>query len=1290
MRKTLFAMLGLVAIGLWAIPAVAAPSGLASDGPGKVRPDPVPLENRAGAVGAFARGESYAGTLSGSLIKQSAVTTQFFLYPGACVQRALNTWAPKTSAVADSLQPNGSFPNSSGYTPGQPNPVSNTIAYTRFDLSLPEKLWHIESSSTPAGQRPPILNGTTRMIWCGKFDTNWTDDLGYPNLTFQILYLDTGAHANAGGKYHLNFEGEFSSELNYDYVTFIGGGASGAPDPLGNSRIFLSDLLPPVGNPTGGPPGANSDQLVSFTGAIRTAQSIPMNNGTDLVIAEGDAALDPLPVSYSLEIDDDHRGIYVVFTADCLFSSEDGLWPNSDGQLMDDIEVDNSGSVSTLYAEQATFVPPAGVTDQDQYNGTVLVWSGNVIVNPGDDTPIPIISSRVPPGVGERWQLSTGSSNPTQDICSPQKALAGDLFFEGGDLASHTAVNKQYNAIVPCVFPIPPQTAQVLVFWNEYLDIPRFSGYVQQAEFRIFKFGSWGQWNNTAPGGGVTTGANKAWLVDGDDISTATQADSVQLRFELQCIPPFAADRANCAAGQNNPILYDDFRLQVVTGTGGTPFFGIFTGAVAQTTFIDGHIGTAGSGPNTSNCTNTQLNNGTCWPGIRGSGLGTQQSHNTAINNNWNEPLGDTITLSLLTGLRKNGMGINWKHGFDKTINAGEFGPPGAEYAHTNPRFNTGCDMPRMIFRLFDPSSKTWSPWDSTELVAGAVAPGPTDTTIVDSEYNIDWPPYDKSIANASLPGGFTINGVGAYNALSFLPRGTRMQYYFKAVDIGNGTTGPCGVTYQFATDNLAREVEDLPTLPNSSLKAPDIIEWRVLPSVYPAGPAGSLLAGKTDTPILNLDSPYTIWAFGYDPMTQAMRALGVRADRYRHLGSGTTAHGIGGHELPGKRPDRLSNFFPNYLEYPIVDSLASWYRIMIESGHTATRSVFNEQDAIVVEQWWRKDTGSDGGDRCAFLSGDDQFYYMITPSGVDATLQVSMAREVFGVADVQDAFAPPVTYPLVEDRFVPEGAFPGPAVTGVQYPVDGGCPAPNHFDALTKVADADANIIALYPGGQTAGTSRMRDLDNIGDKDRSKAIAYGFSLQFIRDPAVTPGSGNYGRSGVENRMRVMYKFLTGCRGNRAGQVSNSVCWPCPNPTPETIASMQADWSGQSAGFQTTTYGPLYPIQAGALATAVGEDAPSAAPRINKIDGNAPNPFNPQTAIRFQSAQVGKAQVRIFSVSGALVRTLHTTVTAGPNEVRWNGKKDDGGSLASGVYFYKIVFPNGESIKAPYNLVLVK
>ena len=49
MRKTLFAMLGLVAIAMWALPALAIPTagGVVPDVL-KVRPEPVALENRAG------------------------------------------------------------------------------------------------------------------------------------------------------------------------------------------------------------------------------------------------------------------------------------------------------------------------------------------------------------------------------------------------------------------------------------------------------------------------------------------------------------------------------------------------------------------------------------------------------------------------------------------------------------------------------------------------------------------------------------------------------------------------------------------------------------------------------------------------------------------------------------------------------------------------------------------------------------------------------------------------------------------------------------------------------------------------------------------------------------------------------------------------------------------------------------------------------------------------------------------------------------------------------------------
>src|SRR5256886_16773174 len=98
MRKTLVAMLGLVALGLWALPALAA----FSNDPVK-DPPPVaeynPLENRTAFQN---RAAGRIGSLSGNVIKQADATTSRFLYPGAGSDRVAGTWTPKTSGQAES------------------------------------------------------------------------------------------------------------------------------------------------------------------------------------------------------------------------------------------------------------------------------------------------------------------------------------------------------------------------------------------------------------------------------------------------------------------------------------------------------------------------------------------------------------------------------------------------------------------------------------------------------------------------------------------------------------------------------------------------------------------------------------------------------------------------------------------------------------------------------------------------------------------------------------------------------------------------------------------------------------------------------------------------------------------------------------------------------------------------------------------------------------------------------------------------------------------------------------
>ncbi len=792
-----------------------------------------------------------------------------------------------------------------------------------------------------------------------------------------------------------------------------------------------------------------------------------------------------------------------------------------------------------------------------------------------------------------------------------------------------------------CVFPVPAGTAALIVTWNHFLDAPDSSGYVQFAEFRIFKGGAWSTWRNSSPSGALRRGPEKAWIDEMDELPEAAQADSVQVRYRLQCVPTLAADGVNCSPFAT--VYYDDLGLFAITGVPAAPIFGIFQGALAQTTFVDGTM-------TGNNCTVVP-----CWPGPRGSNVVGA----AGIHDNVNGVTGDSLVLSIRSPLRQNGMGVNWKQGFSSSVGGG------LVIAHTNGAFNAALDQPRVIYRLFDPTNKVWSPFDSSGLDADDVQISAGDTTVVESRYRMDWPPRDK--AGLNLPGGFTINGIAAYNSLQFLPRGTRLQYYFKAVDAQGNRV------YQFQSDAAANEIQDLPALPGSSIVAPDIIEFDILPRVYPPGAVGSQLAGRATTPVLNLDGAYTAWSNRLDPVTQALRGLGVRADRYRLLQAVGYGANVGGHELTGPA-ERPTNYFPNMTDYSIRESLSVWYRIMIQSSHVRTRTLEDESDAKLLEEWWKTGTGTNQGDRCLFVSGDDYVNALFNPpAGGGTPERRSYAQDALGMSTIAGAWngTASVLYPVVEDRFSHPNSGPG-LVAGYTYPVDGGCPGPNRFDAFTKVGLADAQNAAFYPlfsGVTNVGSVAVRSEFDVpgGDFDRSKALSYGYSIQFVRKAGIPPTASSYPHSGINERMRILYKFLTGCRAAHSG---GDICWPCPADT-----NMTVNWA-TSTGFNTGLYGPLYPIQDHTTITAV-ETAPEAAPGWNRIEGNYPNPFNPETTIRFSAARRGLVTLRIFNVGGQLLRTMTQKAEVGQNEIRWNGRRDDGTPLASGVYFYKIRFADG-------------
>jgi endonuclease I len=85
---------------------------------------------------------------------------------------------------------------------------------------------------------------------------------------------------------------------------------------------------------------------------------------------------------------------------------------------------------------------------------------------------------------------------------------------------------------------------------------------------------------------------------------------------------------------------------------------------------------------------------------------------------------------------------------------------------------------------------------------------------------------------------------------------------------------------------------------------------------------------------------------------------------------------------------------------------------------------------------------------------------------------------------------------------------------------------------------------------------------------------------------------------------------------------------------------------------------------------AVG-DAPRLAFRLHQ---NAPNPFRPTTTIRFELPQRAPVSLRIYDVTGRLVRNLVAggTLEAGRHEAAWNGQSESGQRVSAGLYFYRL------------------
>ncbi len=78
-------------------------------------------------------------------------------------------------------------------------------------------------------------------------------------------------------------------------------------------------------------------------------------------------------------------------------------------------------------------------------------------------------------------------------------------------------------------------------------------------------------------------------------------------------------------------------------------------------------------------------------------------------------------------------------------------------------------------------------------------------------------------------------------------------------------------------------------------------------------------------------------------------------------------------------------------------------------------------------------------------------------------------------------------------------------------------------------------------------------------------------------------------------------------------------------------------------------------------------------PAVTSLSDNFPNPFNPVTRVKFGLKGKGHVRLRVYDVSGRLVRVLGDEVReAGAYEVAWDGTNNGGRATASGIYFCRM------------------
>ena len=100
-------------------------------------------------------------------------------------------------------------------------------------------------------------------------------------------------------------------------------------------------------------------------------------------------------------------------------------------------------------------------------------------------------------------------------------------------------------------------------------------------------------------------------------------------------------------------------------------------------------------------------------------------------------------------------------------------------------------------------------------------------------------------------------------------------------------------------------------------------------------------------------------------------------------------------------------------------------------------------------------------------------------------------------------------------------------------------------------------------------------------------------------------------------------------------------------------------------------------------------------PRSVQLVQNHPNPFNPETRIKYQITEAAAVTITIYNLVGQQITTLvNEPKGAGFFSVMWDGRDAAGAQVGSGVYIYRFAVRPAKSSSRPFvrskKMVLVR